>query len=123
MTDHAVTGLAILATIIVVAPLVAIFAYLIYKGASSLNLDFFTKVPKPPGEVGGGMANAIVGSGSCWDCQPHRHSHWHRRRDLPGRIRPRNQAGQRDSLYRGRAQRRALDRDGRRRLRFDCQPA
>ena len=35
-----VTGLAILATVIVVAPLVAIFVYLIYKGASSLNLDF-----------------------------------------------------------------------------------
>jgi phosphate transport system permease protein len=63
LTDHAVTGLAILATIIVVAPLVTIFAYLIYKGASSLNLDFFIKGPKPVGEVGGGMANAIVGSG------------------------------------------------------------
>lgn len=61
-TDHAVTGLAILATILVVLPLVFIFVYLLYKGASSLNLDFFIKVPKPPGEVGGGMANAIVGS-------------------------------------------------------------
>jgi phosphate transport system permease protein len=56
------TGLAILATILVVAPLVAIFIYLVYKGASSLNLDFFTKLPKPVGESGGGMANAIVGS-------------------------------------------------------------
>jgi phosphate transport system permease protein len=62
ITDHMVTGLAVLATMLVVAPLVAIFVYLLYKGASSLNLDFFTKVPKPPGEVGGGMANAIVGS-------------------------------------------------------------
>ena len=62
LTDHIVTGLAVLATLLVVAPLVAIFVYLLYKGASSLNLDFFTKVPKPPGEVGGGMANAIVGS-------------------------------------------------------------
>src|SRR5579871_4605199 len=61
-TDHLVSSLAILATIIVVAPLVAIFGYLIYKGASSLNFDFFTKVPKSPGEAGGGMANAIVGS-------------------------------------------------------------
>jgi phosphate transport system permease protein len=60
--DHMVTGLAILATIIVILPLLAIFAYLIYKGASSLNLDFFTKVQKPPGELGGGMANAIIGS-------------------------------------------------------------
>src|SRR5215469_13828170 len=63
LTDYLVTGLAILATILVIAPLIAIFVYLLYKGASSLNLDFFTKVPKPPGEVGGGMANAIVGSG------------------------------------------------------------
>jgi phosphate transport system permease protein len=60
--DGAATGLAVLSTVLVVAPLVAIFIYLVYKGASSLNLDFFTKIPKPVGEVGGGMANAIVGS-------------------------------------------------------------
>jgi len=63
VTDGIVTALAILATVIVVAPLVAIFAYLLYMGASSLNLDFFTEVPKPVGEPGGGMANAILGSG------------------------------------------------------------
>jgi phosphate transport system permease protein len=61
--DYAATGLSILSTILVVAPLVAIFVYLIYKGASSLNLAFFTQVPKPVGEPGGGMANAIFGSG------------------------------------------------------------
>ncbi len=63
LTDHAATVLAVFATLVVVTPLVAIFIYLIYKGASSLNLAFFTQIPKPPGEVGGGMANAIVGSG------------------------------------------------------------
>jgi len=42
---------------------VAIFIYLVYKGASSLNFAFFTQVPKPVGEPGGGMANAILGSG------------------------------------------------------------
>jgi phosphate transport system permease protein len=63
LTDHTVTALSIAATIIVVTPLVAIFAYLVIRGASSLNLDFFIKVPKPVGENGGGMANAIVGSG------------------------------------------------------------
>ena len=47
----------------VIAPLVAILVYLIYKGASSLNLAFFTHIPAPVGENGGGMANAIVGSG------------------------------------------------------------
>ncbi|HEV2485885.1 MAG TPA: phosphate ABC transporter permease PstA [Terracidiphilus sp.] len=63
LTDGLITGLAILATLLVVAPLVAIFVYLIYKGASSLNLAFFTQIPKPVGETGGGMANAILGSG------------------------------------------------------------
>ena len=45
------------------APLIAIFVYLLYKGASSLNFAFFTQIPKPVGEVGGGMANSILGSG------------------------------------------------------------
>jgi len=62
VADGAATGLAVLATILVVAPLIAVFVYLIYKGASSLNVDFFTKIPKPVGESGGGMANSIVGS-------------------------------------------------------------
>jgi phosphate transport system permease protein len=63
VTDHTVTGLAVLATVLVIVPLVAIFIYLVLKGASSLNLAFFTQNPVPEGEVGGGMANAIVGSG------------------------------------------------------------
>lgn len=62
-TNHFVTGLAVLSTIVVIVPLVAILAYLLYKGASSLNLAFFTKIPAPVGETGGGMANSIVGSG------------------------------------------------------------
>ena len=61
--NHLATVAAVGATILVMAPLIAIFCYLIYKGASSLNLAFFTQIPKPVGEVGGGMANAIVGSG------------------------------------------------------------
>jgi phosphate transport system permease protein len=62
IVDRLVTGLSILATVIVVAPLVAIFVYLLYMGASSVNLAFFTKPPAPVGEPGGGMANAILGS-------------------------------------------------------------
>lgn len=58
-----VSGLAILATIAVITPLIAILCYLLYKGASSLNLAFFTHIPAPVGEAGGGMANSIVGSG------------------------------------------------------------
>ncbi len=63
LTDGAATGLAVLSTLLVVAPLVAIFVYLVYKGASSLSWAFFTKNPAPVGEAGGGMANAILGSG------------------------------------------------------------
>jgi len=61
--NHLVTGLAVLSTILVIAPLVAILVYLVYMGASSLNLAFFTHIPAPVGETGGGMANAMVGSG------------------------------------------------------------
>jgi phosphate transport system permease protein len=63
VADHVVTGLAVLATALVVVPLVAIFIYLLLKGASSLSVNFFLKNPAPAGESGGGMANAIVGSG------------------------------------------------------------
>ena len=61
--NHFITGLAVFSTVLVLVPLVAILGYLIDKGASSLNLAFFTHVPAPVGEAGGGMANAIVGSG------------------------------------------------------------
>jgi phosphate transport system permease protein len=62
-TNYFVSGLSILATVVVIIPLIAILFYLVYKGASSLNLAFFTRPPAPVGEQGGGMANAIVGSG------------------------------------------------------------
>ena len=60
--NHMASVLAVASTLLVIAPLVAIFIDLVYKGASSLNLAFFTKLPAPVGETGGGMANAIVGS-------------------------------------------------------------
>jgi phosphate transport system permease protein len=46
-----------------VSALFFVLGYLVYHGGRSLNWDFFTKLPKPVGETGGGMANAIVGSG------------------------------------------------------------
>ena len=49
--------------IMVLVPLMAIFVYLLIKGLGSLNWAFLTQTPKPVGEPGGGMANAIVGSG------------------------------------------------------------
>jgi phosphate transport system permease protein len=51
------------AAILVLIPLLAVFAYVLAKGIGSINIAFLTQIPKPPGEVGGGMANAIVGTG------------------------------------------------------------
>ena len=53
------TGVAALG---VVSILFLILGYLVWNGGTSLNLNFFTQLPKPVGETGGGMANAIVGS-------------------------------------------------------------
>jgi phosphate transport system permease protein len=63
VTDHIMTGAAVLTVVLVLAPLVAIFGYLVYRGIGSINWAFLTQTPKPVGEAGGGMANAIVGSG------------------------------------------------------------
>jgi phosphate transport system permease protein len=63
ITDHVMSGVAVLTVILVLVPLFAIFAYLIYRGVGSINWAFLTQTPKPVGEAGGGMANAIVGSG------------------------------------------------------------
>ncbi len=60
--DFAATGLAVLCTIVVVAPLAAICIYLLYKGSTSLSPAFFLKAPRPFGEAGGGMADALAGS-------------------------------------------------------------
>ncbi len=55
-------GLTALSAFIVILPLILILTFLVYRGASAINLDFFTQLPKPVGESGGGMANAIVGT-------------------------------------------------------------
>jgi phosphate transport system permease protein len=57
-----VTGLAVGAVVLVLLPLGAVFGYLVYKGIGSINWAFLTQTPKPVGEPGGGMANAIAGS-------------------------------------------------------------
>jgi phosphate transport system permease protein len=49
-------------TVITVSALFVILGYLVWKGGSSIDWNFLTKLPLPPGEKGGGMANAIVGS-------------------------------------------------------------
>ena len=56
----AMTGVCAFVSVLV---LFLILGYLVFNGGTSINWDFFTKLPKPVGEIGGGMSNAIVGSG------------------------------------------------------------
>lgn len=53
---------AVGSVVAVLTPLIAIFIYLLYKGLGSINWAFLTQTPRPVGEAGGGMANAIAGS-------------------------------------------------------------
>ena len=62
LTDHVMTGAAVLTVVLVLMPLVAIFGYLVYRGVGAIDWAFLTQTPRPVGEAGGGMANAIVGS-------------------------------------------------------------
>jgi phosphate transport system permease protein len=60
--SNAMVGLMVLAVVVALLPLFFILADLIVKGAGSLSVDFFTKMPAPAGETGGGVAHAIVGT-------------------------------------------------------------
>jgi phosphate transport system permease protein len=62
ITDAVVRGACLAATLVAIVPLVLILFHIATKGASALDWNFFTQLPKPPGEKGGGMANAIVGT-------------------------------------------------------------
>jgi phosphate transport system permease protein len=62
LINRVMAGVTFLAAIAVICPLLLILAFLVYQGISAINLDFFTQLPKPVGEPGGGVANAIVGS-------------------------------------------------------------
>src|SRR4051812_8072131 len=55
-------GFCALSVLLALVPLVLVLFFVLSEGLQSLNLDFFTKMPKPVGETGGGMANAIVGT-------------------------------------------------------------
>jgi phosphate transport system permease protein len=57
------TSLSLLSVIVAVVPLFLIFFYTLFQGVSAINIDFFVQMPKPVGETGGGMANALVGTG------------------------------------------------------------
>ncbi|MCK6589383.1 MAG: phosphate ABC transporter permease PstA [Polyangiaceae bacterium] len=56
------TGLCALCAALVLAPLLSIFLYVVTRGLEGLSLTFFTSLPKPVGETGGGMGNAVTGT-------------------------------------------------------------
>jgi phosphate transport system permease protein len=60
--DRAMAFLAVLCVLIAVIPLFMIFFYTVGQGIGAINIDFFVQMPKPVGETGGGMANALVGT-------------------------------------------------------------
>ncbi|HEU4681549.1 MAG TPA: phosphate ABC transporter permease PstA [Gemmatimonadales bacterium] len=62
LVSNFMVGLMIGAVIVALLPLFFILANLVLKGAGSLSLDFFTRMPAPAGETGGGVAHAIVGT-------------------------------------------------------------
>jgi phosphate transport system permease protein len=62
MMSRIMIGLTYAAALTATLPLIAILIHLLRLGAASINLDFFTQIPRPVGEAGGGMANAIVGT-------------------------------------------------------------
>jgi phosphate transport system permease protein len=62
LRDRVMSLMTAAAALAVIFPLLLILGFLLYQGATALNVDFFTHLPKPVGEPGGGMANAIVGT-------------------------------------------------------------
>ena len=60
--SHVIVGLCALSVLVALVPLAFVLFYVVTQGVTSLSLSFFTEMPKPVGETGGGMANAIVGS-------------------------------------------------------------
>jgi phosphate transport system permease protein len=62
LKSNLMVGATVAATVIALVPLFLVLSYLLSKGASSINWAFFTRMPAPVGQSGGGMANAIVGT-------------------------------------------------------------
>jgi phosphate transport system permease protein len=56
------TAVIVLSAIVVLVPLFKVLQFVFLQGASSLSLSFFTEIPKPVGEIGGGMKHAILGT-------------------------------------------------------------
>jgi len=62
IADIFVRSACVAAAVVALIPLVSVLYYVTARGIGGINLDFFTELPKPVGESGGGMANAIVGT-------------------------------------------------------------
>jgi phosphate transport system permease protein len=60
--DRVVRGLCVVGTGVALIPLASVLYYVVSRGIGGINLDFFTELPKPVGETGGGMGNALVGT-------------------------------------------------------------
>jgi phosphate transport system permease protein len=63
VVNNVMLSMTAVMTVVVIGILLLILGYLAWNGARYLSWDFFTQLPKPVGETGGGMANAIVGTG------------------------------------------------------------
>ena len=62
LTDVIVRSACVLAAVVALIPLVSVLYYVASRGIGGISFAFFTELPKPVGESGGGMANAIVGT-------------------------------------------------------------
>lgn len=62
LVDQMMRGMMVLCTVVALIPLFSILVFVSVKGLPAINFDFFFNLPKPVGEAGGGMGNAILGS-------------------------------------------------------------
>jgi len=62
VTSHIMGALCVTAVLVALVPLAFILFFVVSKGIGAINVDFFTQMPKPVGEIGGGMSNSIVGT-------------------------------------------------------------
>lgn len=62
LIDRVVRSLCVVGTVVALIPLFSVLYYVLVRGIGGINLDFFTELPKPVGETGGGLGNALVGT-------------------------------------------------------------
>lgn len=62
LIDRVVRTLCVVGTVVALIPLFSVLYYVLVRGIGGINLDFFTELPRPVGETGGGMGNALLGT-------------------------------------------------------------